>query len=66
LRDFSSRRGEFRTRRRGNRGFDDDAPTTAKRTRRRTLPSIDDTTCGLPEGDRWSTWDQPEMLISND
>ena len=56
--DFSSRRGEFRTRRRGNRGFDDDAPTTAKRTRRRSLAKIDETTYGLPEGDRWSTWDQ--------
>jgi RIO kinase 1 len=58
LHDFSSRSGEFRTRRRGNRGFDDDAPTTAKRTRRRKLPKIDETTDGLPEGDRWSTWDQ--------
>jgi RIO kinase 1 len=58
LYDSSSRRGEFRTRRRGNRGFDDDAPATAKRTRRRSLPPIDDTTYGLPEGDRWSTWDQ--------
>jgi RIO kinase 1 len=58
LYDSSSRRGQFRTRRRGNRGFDDDAPTTAKRTRRRSLPPIDDTTDGLPEGDRWSTWDQ--------
>ena len=55
MHDFSSRRGEFKTRRRGNRGFDDDAPTTAKRTRRRSLLPIDDTTDGLPEGDRWST-----------
>jgi RIO kinase 1 len=58
LYDFSPRHGEFRTRRRGNRGFDDDAPITAKRTRRRSLPPIDETTDGLPEGDRWSTWDQ--------
>jgi RIO kinase 1 len=58
LYDSSPRYGEFRTRRRGNRGFDDDAPTTAKRTRRRSLPPVDDTTDGLPEGDRWSTWDQ--------
>jgi RIO kinase 1 len=45
---------------RGKR-FDDDGPTTAKRVRgRRALPSIEqfDTTDGLPEGDRWSTWDQ--------
>ena len=46
---------------RGKRRFDDDAPTTAKRVRgRRMLPSIEkfDATDGLPEGDRWSTWDQ--------
>jgi len=65
--DFSSRSGEFRTRR-GKWRFDDDEPTSAKRVRRRTLPSIEefDTTDGLPEGDRWSTWDQTEMFISND
>jgi RIO kinase 1 len=41
--------------------LDDDEPTTAKRTRkRRSLPPIEkfDETDGLPEGDRWSTWDQ--------
>ena len=46
---------------RGKRRFDDDESTTAKRVRgRRALPSIEqfDTTDGLPEGDRWSTWDQ--------
>ena len=46
---------------RGKQRFDDDAPTSAKRVRgRRKLPSIEnfDTTDGLPEGDRWSTWDQ--------
>ena len=46
---------------RGKRRFDDDEPTTAKRVRgRRTLPSIEvfDATDGLPDGDRWSTWDQ--------
>jgi RIO kinase 1 len=58
LYDFSSRSGEFRTRRRGNRGFGDDEPTTAKRTRRRSLPPVNEATDGLPEGDRWSTWDQ--------
>jgi RIO kinase 1 len=60
--DFSSRRGEFKARHRGARQrFDDDEPTTAKRVRgRRALPSIEvfDATDGLPEGDRWSTWDQ--------
>jgi RIO kinase 1 len=76
LYDFSSRSGEFRTRRRGNRGFGDDEPTTAKRTRRRSLPPVDEATDGLPEGDRWSTWDQsiptqrgphphPEWLVTD-
>jgi RIO kinase 1 len=58
LYDYSSRDGEFRTRRRGNRGFDYDEPTKTKRTRRQSLPPIDEATEGLPEGDRWSTWDQ--------
>jgi RIO kinase 1 len=46
--------------RRGKRRFDDDEPTTAKRVRRRALPSLAafDAVDGLPEGDRWSTWDQ--------
>ena len=51
--EFSSRRGKWR--------YDDDEPTTAKRVRRRrALPPIEkfDATDGLPEGDRWSTWDQ--------
>ena len=46
---------------RGKRRFDDDDPTSVKRARgRRALPSIEvfDATDGLPEGDRWSTWDQ--------
>lgn len=50
--------------RRGKRRFDDeDGPLFAKRSRhRRRLPSIEafDTTDHLPEGDRWSTWDQPD------
>ena len=59
MHDFSSRSGEFRTRR-GKWRFDDDEPTSVKRVRRRALPPIEefDTTDGLPEGDRWSTWDQ--------
>jgi len=59
-----------RYRPRGNRGggrqsrqrFADDAPVFAKRQRqRRTLPPLEklDAVDGLPEGDRWSTWDQP-------
>ena len=60
MHDFSSRSGEFTSRRRGKRRFDDDEPTSVKRTPRRALPSIEefDATDGLPEGDRWSTWDQ--------
>jgi len=48
---------------RGKRRFDDDYELTfAKRNRqRRSLPAADarDAVDGLPEGDRWSTWDQP-------
>ncbi len=47
--------------RRGKRRFDDDEPSFVKRDRhRRSLPSEpgDDSTFGLPEGDRWSTWGQ--------
>ena len=47
--------------RRGKRRFDDDELTFIKRDRHRAmLPAEDaaDATDGLPEGDRWSTWDQ--------
>jgi len=70
----SARRGEFTiggpggspprastARRRGKQRLDDDEPTTAKRVwQRRSPPPIEvfDATDGLPEGDRWSTWDQ--------
>jgi RIO kinase 1 len=49
------------SRRRGKRRFDDDEPSFIKRDRhRRSVPSEpgDDSAFGLPEGDRWSTWDQ--------
>ena len=69
MHDFSSRRGEFTARRRGGKQrFDDDEPTKAKRLRgRRALPPIEvfDATDGLPEGDRWSTWDQTDDLVPN-
>jgi RIO kinase 1 len=42
--------------------FDDDEPKFAKRTRQHhSLPSLDafDQVDGLPEGERWSSWDQP-------
>jgi RIO kinase 1 len=41
---------------------EDDEPAFAKRNlHRRRLPALDafDAADGLPEGDRWSTWDQP-------
>jgi hypothetical protein len=53
---------------RGKRRFDEDESITAKRVRgRRALPSLEkfDATDGLADGDRWSTWDQTENLISN-
>ena len=53
---------DFAFDRRGKRRFDDDEPTFAKRQRHRpSLPAPDalDSVDGLPEGDRWSTWDQP-------
>src|ERR1700760_2859095 len=54
-----------RERRRGKWRFENDEPNS--RTRRgpaRALPSLEaiDETDGLPEGDRWSTWDQPDAL----
>jgi RIO kinase 1 len=52
---------DFEPRRRGKRRFDDDEPRYDKRSPgRSTLPSEDalDAVDGLPEGDRWSTWDQ--------
>ncbi|MFY9934427.1 MAG: RIO1 family regulatory kinase/ATPase [Streptosporangiaceae bacterium] len=63
MHDFSSADGgEFRSRRsrRGKQRFDDE-PTYVKRVRRpQGLPPAEasDATDGLPEGDRWSTWDQ--------
>ena len=44
----------------------DDEETFAKRDRhlqRLAAESTDDATDGLPEGDRWSTWDQSETPI---
>jgi RIO kinase 1 len=63
---YSRRLDSPRRKRRPNRddadsAFDSDEPTFAKRNRhRRSLPSLDafDAVDGLPEGDRWSTWDQ--------
>ena len=52
---------DFARNRRGKRRFDDGEPAFAKRDRhRRRLPAADafDSTDGLPEGERWSTWDR--------
>jgi RIO kinase 1 len=49
------------TSRRGKRRFDDDEPYFARRRpQRAALPSLADfdATDGLPDGERWSTWDQ--------
>jgi RIO kinase 1 len=51
------------------RGKFDDEAAYAKRDR--YLPRLEsedanDDTDGLPEGDRWSTWDQTQNLILND
>jgi RIO kinase 1 len=54
-----------RERRRGKWRFDDDEPRFQKRQGpARTLPTLEeiDETDGLPEGDRWSTWDRAENL----
>ena len=54
------RRAEDHEDHEGESAFDSDEPTFTKRNRhRRSLPSLDafDAVDGLPEGDRWSTWD---------
>jgi RIO kinase 1 len=53
---------EPRQSRRGKPRFDDDEPVFAKRSGpRRSLPALEDFDLadGLPEGERWSSWDQP-------
>lgn len=64
MRDDSAYSRGSRPSRRGKRRFDDeDEPYFAKRDRhRRGLPSLEvfDSTDQLPEGDRWSNWDQPD------
>jgi RIO kinase 1 len=63
VRDVSHLYEYHRERRRDKRRFGDDEPLFQKRQRHvRGLPSVDanDATDGLPEGDRWSTWDQPD------
>ncbi len=52
-----------RERRRDKRRFGDDEPLFQKRQRhvpRAASLDANDATDGLPEGDRWSTWDQPD------
>ena len=62
MRDLPHSYEYHRERRRDKRRFGDDEPLFQKRQRHvRGLPPVDanDATDGLPEGDRWSTWDQP-------
>ncbi len=52
---------DFASSRRSKRRFDDDEPAFTKRNRQRSaLPSLEDfdVSDGLPDGDRWSIWDQ--------
>ena len=61
----------YRVTRRGRkRGkFDDDEAVFAKRGRHLPRPRAEDAndaTDGLPEGDRWSTWDQAQSLIPSE
>jgi RIO kinase 1 len=63
VRDLPHSYEYHRERRRDKRRFGDDEPLFQKRQRHvRGLPPVDanDATDGLPEGDRWSTWDQPD------
>ena len=63
MRDLPHSYEYHRERRRDKRRFGDDEPLFQKRQRHvRGLPPVDanDATDGLPEGDRWSTWDQPD------
>ena len=56
--------GENTPKNRGNRKFGDDEAVFVKRDRHRArLAAQDarDATDGLPEGDRWSTWDQSTL-----
>ena len=59
--DGRAHEGRASNRRGRRRSNDDDEATFAKRDRHRpSLPAADalDAVDGLPEGDRWSTWDQ--------
>ena len=63
MRDLPQSQEYHRERRRDKWRFGDDEPLFQKRQRHvRGLPPVDanDATDGLPEGDRWSTWDQPD------
>ena len=52
----------------GNKRGRFDEATYEKRNRHRpglVAEDANDHTDGLPEGDRWSTWDQTEILVPN-
>jgi RIO kinase 1 len=62
VRDVSHSYEYNRERRRDKRRFDDELLFQKRHRRARRLPPADvsDATDGLPEGDRWSTWDEPD------
>ncbi|MFZ0164931.1 MAG: hypothetical protein WAL12_15230, partial [Trebonia sp.] len=58
---FDPAYGRVRRAGRKRRQYFDDEATSAKRKRYRprlATEDVGDATDGLPEGDRWSTWDQ--------
>jgi RIO kinase 1 len=62
VRDVSHSYEYNRERRRDKRRFDDELLFQKRHRHARRLPPVDvsDATDGLPEGDRWSTWDEPD------
>jgi hypothetical protein len=63
---FDPAYGRVRRAGRKRRQYFDDEATSAKRDRHLTRLAAEDAhdeTDGLPEGDRWSTWDQSETPI---
>jgi RIO kinase 1 len=61
VRDYDAPRGNDRRgakNRKTRWRFDDEYEVASRRGIRQKLPETDDSTDGLPEGDRWSTWDQ--------
>ena len=62
MRNYSDYSEEEPRRRGKNRWRYEDYEPASRRPVRHHLPETDDATDGLPEGDRWSTWDQSSPL----